>query len=307
MDKIKKEKNIILKIGLISIIANLFLFALKLTFGILGNSKAVIIGSIDSGLDVIVAIIILMVGWISRKERDKNHPYGHEKIESVVSIILGIGVIIIGIELGINAIKTIIEYSKNSLEIVAPNFYAIIAAAITLITKLILFIVTKKYAKKSYSQALVALSKDHLSDSLSNLLLLISVIISIFGVIIFEPIASIVITLFIIYNGFDLIKSSYSQVVDESVNNVTRKNIKETILSVPGVQRIDDMRTRLFGMKIYVDVEIAVSEDLTVIEAHNIAESVHREVETKFLEVKHCMVHVNPANDPKNHPNGFDN
>ncbi len=307
MKKIIKEKNIIVKISLISIIANLFLFAIKLTFGILGNSSAVIIGSIDSGLDVLISIIILIIGKISRKERDKNHPYGHEKIESVVAIILGIIVIVIGVEIAINAINTMIEFAKHSTGITTPNFYAIIASAITLITKVVLFVYTKHFAYKSYSQSLMALSKDHLSDSLSNLALLISVIVSILGTLIFEPIASLIISLFIIYNGFDLIKSSFSQVVDESVNNLTRKKIKETILNVPGVKRVDDMRTRLFGMKIYVDVEIAVSEELTVIEAHNIAESVHNEVENKFMEVKHCMVHVNPENDPKRHPNGFDN
>lgn len=290
------EKKIITIIGIVTLIINFILLALKITFGIIGKSRAVLTAAVDSGLDILFGIIIIIVGRISRKAKDREHPYGHERFESAFSIFFGVFMIMCGIEISIEAGKTIYYFSKGTKNIKTPNYLALIASSITIVTKLILCIITKIYVKKSRSQSLKALALDHLSDVLSNSVVLLGVLFSIYlKKVIFEPIVSLLLALFIIYNGIMLLVESIDQVVDKSVSKNLYEEMKKVIESVPGVLKVDLFKTRQFGLKIYCDIEIVVDRNLTVDEGHDIAENVHDLLEKTYPDIKHTMVHINPG------------
>lgn len=290
----KKEAKIITNVTIMAIVFNIVLLAVKIVFGILGESGAIINGAIDSGLDILVTSTILIVGRYSRKKADKNHPYGHEKFESIVAILMGILMIVAAVQLIVSGIELIIAFSKDASAIVKPNYFALIAAGLTIVIKLGLFIVTRRWYRKAHSPALKALSVDHISDVLVAIVLIVGVTLAMSGVLIFEPIAGLFVALFIGYNGFSIIKESIGQVVDEAADKETVAAIRKLAKSIDGVSNVDLVKTRMFGYKMYVDIEISVDGNLSVNEGHIIAENVHDAIEEQFESVKHCMVHVNP-------------
>ncbi len=137
----------------------------------------------------------------------------------------------------------------------------------------------------------------HRSDALSSIGAFIGILGARMGYPILDPIASVVICIFIAKAAIDIFRDAIDKMVDHSCDEKTVQEMRKVILETEGVQRIDVLRTRLFGSKIYVDIEIAADDDMTLKEAHTIAEKVHRSIEKKFAEVKHCMVHVNPVSE----------
>ena len=156
---------------------------------------------------------------------------------------------------------------------------------------------TRAGAKKINSGALMADAWHHRSDALSSVGAFIGIFGARLGFPILDPIASIVICLFIGKAAYDIFKDAIDKLVDKSCEPELVEEMREVILEQEGVLAIDDIRTRLFGAKTYVDIEIAADGNKTLIEAHNIAQKVHDVIEREFTMVKHCMVHVNPSEE----------
>ena len=155
------------------------------------------------------------------------------------------------------------------------------------------------YAKRIRSSALKAEAWHHRSDALSSVGALIGIGGALLGVRVMEPIASIVICLFILKVAVDIFREAVDNMVDHACDAEMESAIRECAALQPGVERVDSLRTRKFGRKIYVDIEIAADGDLTLRAAHDIAQQVHDNIEQTFSEVKHIMVHVNPVNHEK--------
>ena len=287
----QKEK-IAYKASIISIIGNIFLSLFKLISGIIGHSISMISDAIHSISDVFSTIVVMIGIKISSKDIDENHPYGHERFECVASLILSVMLFYIGITIGYKGINNIITGSYKTLKI--PTLLPLIAAIISIIIKFIMFIYTKICAIKINSNALLADSYHHLSDSLSSIGSLIGIILAISGYPIFDSIASIIICIFIIKISIDIFKDTIDQIVDKSCNKELIEKFKTEILNNKEVKNIDMLKTRMFGNKIYIDIEIAVDKKLSLIKAHNIAENIHNNLENKYKDLKHCMIHVNP-------------
>lgn len=286
-----KEK-VAYKASILSIISNIFLSLFKLISGIIGNSLAMISDAVHSISDVFSTIVVMIGIKMSSKENDENHPYGHERFECVASIILSFMLFSIGIMIGYKGIINIINGNYKNIEI--PTLLPLIAALISILVKTLMFLYTKKCAKLINSNALLADSYHHLSDSLSSVGSLIGIILAILGYPIFDSIASIIICIFIIKVSVDIFKDTIDKMVDKSCSNDIIENLKKDILENNKVKRIDLLKTRLFGNKIYADIEISVDKNLSLIDAHNIAEEIHDCLENKYDDLKHCMIHVNP-------------
>ena len=285
-------KKIIYQVSLITIITNICLSILKLVCGVVGKSKAIISDAIHSMSDVFTTFIVIVSAKIAKEESDDHHPYGHERIECVFSVILAIILALIGFFVGSKAIFCIINNNYNHISI--PNSIALIAAIISIITKELMYWYTIKYAKLTNSISLKADAYHHRSDSLSSIGSLIGILAAMLGFPIMDNIASIIICIFIIKTAIDIFLNSMNQMIDTSVDDKTINDIKKTIKSVDGLIQIDLLKTRMFASKIYVDIEISVNKNLTLIDAHNIAEDVHYTLEKTYPNIKHCMVHVNP-------------
>ena len=281
-----------MKVSVISIIGNVFLSIFKFIAGIIGKSNAMISDSIHSLSDVLSTIVVMIGLKLASKKEDVSHPYGHERIECVASFILAIFLFITGLGIGWMGIKTI--FFENYSEIKTPTLIALIAAIISIITKEAMYWYTRSVAKKIKSDALMADAWHHRSDALSSIGSLIGIGGAMMGFKLLDSIASIIICFCIIKVSYDIFMDSVDKMVDKACNSDFINKICDLVLSTNGVLNIDLIKTRLFGNKIYIDLEIAANQDLTLKEAHKIAQEVHDNIENNYEDVKHCMVHVNP-------------
>ena len=286
---------VVKKVALISIAVNFLLSCLKITAGIIAFSGAMISDAVHSASDVFSTVIVLIGVKISRKEADKEHPYGHERMECVAAIILSVVLFLTGVGIGLSGLQKIFTTDNNRL--VVPGILALITAVFSIITKEWMFWYTKYYAKKINSGALLADAWHHRSDALSSIGSFIGILGARLGFPAMDPIASVIICLFIGKASYDIFKDALDKMVDKSCDDRVMEQLREVILEQSGVIRIDKLFTREFGNRIYVDVEIAADGKKTLCETHAIAESVHSQIEKQFPNVKHIMVHVNPDTD----------
>lgn len=281
-----------MKVSIVSVIWNLLLSAGKLFAGIFANSGAMISDAVHSASDVFSTIIVMIGVKISGKDSDNDHPYGHERLECVAAIILATVLAATGIGIGYGAVVKIMAGDYN---VEMPGILALVAAVVSILVKELMFWYTRYYAKQIDSSALMADAWHHRSDSLSSIGALIGIIGARLGFGIMEPLASVVICIFIEKAAYDIFMDAVNKMVDKSCDDKTMEKIKACAMNIPGVENIDLLRTRVFGNKIYVDMEIAADGNKTLDETHAVAERVHDAIEQEFPKVKHIMVHVNPA------------
>ena len=284
------EKRMANRVSIITIIINLVLSVLKFLVGFFGHSQALISDAIHSASDVVSTVAVMFGINLSDKKSDTSHPYGHERIECIFSIILAMMLFITGVGIGITAIKNIV----SGAEIAIPSKIALIAATVSIAVKEWMYHYTKRAAKKINSSSMLADAWHHRSDALSSVGSLIGVGGALLGFTICEPIASIVICVFIGKAAVDIFMDAVNRLIDRSCTDEEIEQIRECVMEIDGVKNIDKLMTRRFGSKIYVDLEISEDADMTLAEAHSIAELVHDNIEEKIPEVKHCMIHVNP-------------
>lgn len=277
------------RVSAVTIIANVALTIIKVLVGILGNSTAMVADGIHSLSDVFTTVLALIGVKMSSKEDDEDHPYGHEKLEAVMSKLLAISLFITGVLIGYRAIVQLVEGDLQK-----PGQIAAFGAILSIVVKEWMFRYTHKAAIKIDSQVLMGDAYHHRSDAYSSIATLIGVVGAILGYLYLEPIASIVISGLIVKIAVEIFMQSVNDLVDRAADHQTEMEIKVVIENVEGVKGIDLLKTRRHGNVIYVDVEIAVQGDLSLVDAHEIAETVHDQVELKIPKAKHCMVHVNP-------------
>lgn len=293
MKDIDFEKTAV-RVSVVSIIGNAVLSAFKVLAGVIAHSGAMISDGVHSASDVFSSIIVIIGVKLSAKKSDKEHPYGHERMECVAAIILAVVLLVTGLFIGDSALGKLISGNYDSLEI--PGILALVAAVVSIIVKEWMFWYTRYYAKLLDSGAVMADAWHHRSDALSSVGALIGIAGARMGMPVLDPVATFVICLFILKAAYDIFKDAVDKMVDHSCDDKTESQIRECVLAQEGIRGIDMMHTRIFGNKIYVDIEILVDGSKTLYEGHAIAEKVHSEIEGKFPKVKHIMVHVNPDN-----------
>lgn len=277
-----------LKVSINTIIGNIILSIVKIICGIVSTSTAVIADGIHSMSDVFTTIGVIIGLKLSSKKADKEHPYGHERIESITALFLSFVLFIVAIGIGYSGLNNII--TKNYTK---PGILAISASIISIISKEGMYFYTIKYAKKINSTSLEADAWHHRSDSLSSVGALIGIIGARMGYLIFDPLVAILICIIIIKISYDICKQSINQLIDVSASDENIQIITSKVLNIKGVVRMDNLKTRKYASKLYVDVDISVDSELSVEEGHNIAMKVHQCIEEDKY-IKHCMVHVNP-------------
>ena len=281
------------KVSINSIIVNIALSIIKLFAGIIAHSSAMISDAVHSASDVFSTFIVMIGIKLASKQPDNEHPYGHERLECVAASVLAVVLFITGLGIDSEALQNIMKGNYNSLQV--PGILALIAAIVSIACKEGMYWYTRFYAKKIDSSALMADAWHHRSDAFSSVGALIGIAGARLGFPIMDSIASLVIFFFIVKAAFDIFKDAIDKMIDHSCDEETEKEIYNCIMQNDNVMGIDLLKTRVFGNKIYVDVEIQADPSSTLLEAHNIAENVHDDIENKFSRVKHIMVHMNPA------------
>lgn len=289
-----EDKEVIrtaVRVSTVSIIVNIALSLMKLLAGIAGRSMAMISDAIHSLSDVFGSIIVIIGIRISKKEEDHEHPYGHDRMECIASLALAVILFITGGILIYEGIGKIADSEKINM----PGAIALIAAAISIVAKEAMYWYTKISANKINSDALRAEAWHHRSDAISSVGSLIGVGGAMLGIKLLDPLMACIIGVIILKVAYDIAKEALDKMVDKSCDEETIFEMKSTVKDVEGVLELDLIKTRMFGTKIYVDIEISADENLLLKQAHAIAENVHDEIEKNFPDVKHCTVHVNPS------------
>ena len=252
-------KRVTMQVSTVGIVCNAALTVFKLVAGIVAHSSAIV--AVHSASDILGSLIVMIGAVFSNKAADASHPYGHEKLECIASILLGNILVLVGAAIGYTGITKIIHGET----LAAPGMLALIAAVMSIVVKEALYWYTIAAAKRIRSVSLKAEAWHHRSDALSSI------------------------------GSFAGVLGARLRLVDRAAAADTVAAMRRTMLRTPGVVRVDDLKTRLFGSRTYVDAEIAVDGALPLRDAHAIAERVHHELEHDFPDVKHCTVHVNPA------------
>lgn len=280
------------KTSVVTILINAALTVFKLFAGIFGASFALISDAIHSASDVFSTLIVIIGVKIAAKKADKKHPFGHERFECVAAVLLSVVLFATGVGIGYTGANNIATGAYRDFAV--PGIIALVAAALSIVVKEGMFWYTVKAAKRVNSSALKADAWHHRSDALSSVGSLIGVIGGLCGVAILDSVACLVICLFILKAAVQIFIDAVKKMTDEACDDKTEGELRQFILSCEGVVRIDKLWTRVFGNRIYIDAEIACDGQLTLYQAHSIAESVHSGIEKNFPLVKHITVHVNP-------------
>ncbi len=294
MEKNELEK-IAVKTGIVTIIFNAVLSLFKLLAGIFGKSYAMISDAVHSASDVFSTVIVIIGVKIAGKKADKKHPFGHERFECVAAILLAVVLFATGVGIGYTGVMNIVTGAYKEFE--APGIIALVAAIVSIVVKEGMFWYTMIAAKKVNSSALKADAWHHRSDALSSIGSLIGIVGGMCNVPILDSIACIVICLLILKAAIDIFWDAIKKMTDEACDDKTEKDITDYIEKCEGVKRVDKLLTRQFGNRIYVIAEIACDGNLSLYEAHGIAENVHSGIEEQFPLIKHVTVHVNPYSE----------
>ena len=286
----KTDTAVAVRVSRNTLFGNLGLSAGKLIVGLLAHSGALVSDAVHSLSDVLAAVIVIFSVRLAGKKADREHPYGHERLECVCGVILSVILLITGLLIGYRAIETI--RAGGTVEI--PGLAALIAAIVSIVVKELMYHYTAGAAKRIRSTALKAEAWHHRSDALSSVGSFAGILGARLGLPWADAAASLIICLFIVKVAVDIFRESVTGVLDTACDEPTQTRMREVILSQPGVMAVDLLNTRLFGNRMFVDVEISADVSQSLESAHHIAENVHDAIEQNFGTVKHCMVHVNP-------------
>lgn len=278
------------RVSIVTIFFNILLTLFKLWAGLVGHSLAMISDALHSLSDVISTAILMVGIHFSTMKADRQHPYGHERIECISSLILSFILIFTGLQIAYQSLTSL--FQPHDLHI--PSRIAFIAAIISIIVKELLYHYTKHYATKLQSTSLLADAWHHRSDALSSIGSFIGIGLSILGYPLCDSFVGFFMSLFILKPGLSIFYHASISLVDHSCSDDIYQSLFQFIQNQEGVLHIDVLKTRMFAEKYYVDLEISVNQTLSLQEAHCIAHRVHDNLEQEFPNIKHCMIHVNP-------------
>lgn len=287
------NEAIVMQVSRKSIAVNVLLSLFKLSAGIFAHSSAMISDAAHSISDVLSTVIVIIGIKLANQKSDRDHPYGHERLECVAAILLSAALFAAGAAIGISSVRKVT--GGNYAGLAAPGFAALAAAAVSIAVKEAMYRYSKAAVERTDSSALLADAWHHRTDAFSSVGSFAGILGARMGFPVFDPAAGVVICLFIVKAAFDIFMNSVGKMTDKACDDPTQREIRALILEQKDVMGVDQLKTRVFGDKIYVDVEISADGESTLHKAHEAAQKVHDAIESRFPKVKHCMVHVNPA------------
>ena len=270
-----------------SIIAYIVLAALKLGIGNLSGSKALTADGLNNTTDIVASIAVLIGLKISRKPADEDHLYGHFRAETIASLIASLIMIGVGMDVLYNAAHSIIFFKAD-----VPDLTAAIVGIICAVAIYIVYRYNKKIAIQINSSGLMAAAKDNLSDAWVSIGTSVGIVASQFGLPWIDPLAAVLVGILIIKTGWDIFSEATHNLTD-GFDVGQLDNITLCINKVEGVKNIKDIRARVNGNNILLDVIVRVSADLTVVEGHNITEQIEEKLRSD-LDITEAVVHVEP-------------
>ena len=277
----------------VAALINLFLAAIKVTFGILGQSTALIADGIHSLSDLASDALVLIAVRLGSREADDNHPYGHARFETIATIILGLALAVVAGGIAWDAVERLLYPAR----LLIPDAQTLGVAAISILANEWLYHYTRRVAKLTRSKLLLANAWHHRSDAVSSVVVLIGIAAVLTGYPYADAIAAVIVGIMIAKIGFSLVLESVRELVDTSLPDDKITKIRNQIAGTDGVKAIHLIRTRKMGEDAYVDLHIQVDSHISVSEGHMIADSVRDGLRENFEEIADVLVHTDPEDD----------
>jgi cation diffusion facilitator family transporter len=273
MPKLNKAANISLGI-------NIFLFIIKIIVGILSNSIAVLSEAFNSLTDIITSIALKYGVRISKQEPDECHPYGHSAAQPIVALIIAVFALVVGVEIVQESISRIIKPGK-----VDSSLLIYIVLLITICTKIFLSRYQKTIGEQFKSPAMKAAAIDSLNDILASSIALVGVFFALQGYLFFDGIAGILVAAFIFKTGYEVGKENIDYLMAKSADKKLLSKIRETSLTIKGVQGMNDLRSHYIGDQFHIEIHIEVDKNLSTEESHNIGKQVKSAIQDVFVHI----------------------
>lgn len=282
--------------------ANLVLAALKFVVGTLTRSQALVADAAHSTSDLATDVAILAGSRFWNAPPDANHPHGHRRIETLVSLGIGLAVVAVGGGLGLEAIRSLLSTTPEAA--IPPPLPVALCALASLAVKEALFHYTRRAARAVRSPALEANAWHHRSDAISSAPVLLAAILSyVFPAFPrFDTIGALLVSVLIIRSGIDIVRPELGQAADEGAPPETVRRLLDIATAVPGVLSVHDFRTRRIGPDLQATLHIVVDPDLTLRAAHDLSERVEQALLSADLHVIDALVHVDPYSPDKAAP-----
>lgn len=294
------RKKEIYKVTLIGSIVNVVLVVLKFIAGIVGRSSAMVADAVHSLSDLVSDAVILIFVKTASKPIDRSHRYGYGKFETLASLIVGCILVAVGIGILVEGVKDCIAFFEGERG-ERPRMIALIIAVLSIILKEWIYRYTVKEGKKVDSPVLIANAWHHRSDAFSSIATLIGVAGSMFlgeNGLIFDPVAAILVSLYICKSGYDVIKPSLDELLEQSLPPETEKEIRQILKSTEGIEGIHNVKTRKVGNRIAIETHAVMDGKLSLEEAHRIATEAEKKIKKRFGSKTHIGIHMEPSTHP---------
>ncbi len=285
------------RIIMICLLCNIFLAALKGTTGLITGSEALTADAVNSAGDVLSSLVVLFGVRYSLKAYDEGHPYGHGKMEALVSMIVGI-IILISVVLLLKDVFTTI----SAQTVARPSFFALGAAVISVAVKLVMYKITFAAGKRLNSIAVITNAKDHRNDIYATSGTITAILLAFIGQyfkinilsLYAEPALAAVMSIFITKTAIEILTESSKMLLDAAPDKQTVARIREISSAAEGVKKLNWVKCRRMGRGLLADIAIEVSGRITVEEGHGIGDAVKFAIMSEYPTVLDVVVHINP-------------
>lgn len=288
------------RITLASVAVNIGLAAIKIICGITGHSQALIADGIHSASDLLTDVLVLIAAKYGSQHADKEHPYGHQRIETVATVALAVLLILTGALIIFDTVHDLLHQQHSQ-----PTPLVFWIALLSAIANEALFYITKKIGRKINSNLLIANAWHHRSDAASSLIVAAGIAGALWGYLYLDTIAALIVGILIIKMGFDLSWGNIRELIDTGLDETMIDKIKNIIFSVAGVKAIHQLRSRKMGSSVLLDLHIQVKPFLSVSEGHYIAQQVHFTLMQQMPEIVDVTIHIDPEDDEVAAPSKF--
>lgn len=269
---------------------NALLFVIKIAAGVLGRSSAMIADALDTFGDVMTSAGMLVGYRIAKKPADAEHPYGHGKAESIIAKLLAIFLILLGLQVAYNAIHVM----AVSQQAIAPGRIALAAAIVSIAVKLALFQYTNIIGRNISSTSMTLYSWNLAADAFSSLIALIGIAAARMGYPLMDPVAALILSVFVIKTGVDGFRRAYDELMDGAPPKGVIDGIRDIALQNKGVKKIKDIKVRKMGLELIIDMTIDVDKSITVESGHAITDLIRKDIISRVGAAKDVFIHVEP-------------
>jgi cation diffusion facilitator family transporter len=281
------------KVTLVGAVVDLVLGVAKIIVGVIASSQALIADGIHSLSDLATDFLVLFAAKHAHREADDEHPYGHGRIETVATVVLGVSLVAVAIGISYDAVRRLMTPEL----LLHPGWMALLVAVISVLSKELIYQYTARAARRLRSKMLHANAWHSRSDAISSIIVVIGVVATMLGYPSFDALAAVAVALMVAKIGWDLLWQSLQELIDTALDPERVEAIRETIMAVDGVRTCHMLRTRHSGSDALVDVHIQVDPALSVSEGHQIGEAVRWRLIKTIDDVSDVTVHIDPEDD----------